>query len=134
MPLNNVFHHPSPAGVDTTRERQYFVLWLLVIAIENFLQPDTRIIRTDGDMAQLQKDAAQSPGTQFNYLDTREVANVLSPVSEPHIAGLVAQLLPNFDAVYKPALQDFAEYANTIGIYPVDHGCASTSAVLSTLT
>jgi hypothetical protein len=141
MPLINVFHRPNRSDINVPLEKPYFSLWLLLLSIQSFLDPNTILVndpQTPLTLAQLQ--ARPDGGLPVNYLDLAEVSAVLggaSVLSPTQVSNVIHNALANFDAVYSPAITDFGTMAyaanSTINLYPIYHGCTGTQSVLDVL-
>ena len=137
MPLNDVFARPNlgPGQIDVSKEKPYFTLWLLMLSIDNFLDPDTALVQSDADLEALQEQAKQNPALTINYLDLRVVATKLSTLDVPTCLHILKACLANFQSTYAGAITDFKGIAadGTVNLYPVEHGCTGVPSVLDVL-
>ena len=137
MPLNDVFARPNlgPGQIDVSKEKPYFTFWLLMLSIDNFLDPDTTIVQSDADLEALKEQAKDDPGTTFNYLDIRAVAAKLGTLDVATCLHILNSCLSDFDNTYVGAITDFKAIAadNTVNLYPVEHGCTGVPSVLDVL-
>lgn len=141
MTLNNVFTRPNRNDINVPLEKPYFTLWLLLLSIESLLDPNTVLLNDPKHPFTLkQLKARPDGGLIVNYLDLTEVSTALGGstiLSETQISNVIHNCLNNFNAVYQPAITDFGAMAlasnSTINLYPVDHGCTGTKAVLDVL-
>lgn len=136
MPLNNVYQRPIPNGNDLNQEKKYFALWILMLSVENFLDPNTYLLNDpQGDATMAHITALSNAGANVNYLDLAEVAHGLNGVySTMQISQIIRQCLGNYHA-YTQAINDFASLAlpAVTNLYPVLHGCTGTQSVLDVI-
>ena len=138
MPLNNVFTRPNRKDINVQLEKPYFTLWLLLLSVQSFLDPDTILVNDpQKPLTMAGLEAQPDDGTIVNYLDLNEVSAALGVFSPTQVSNVLHNALANFDAVYSPAITDFGAMAlaanSKINLYPIDHGCTGTQAVLDVL-
>jgi hypothetical protein len=141
--FNDIYMTKGNPANDTTFELPYFTLWLLMLSVPGFLDPNTRLLNNPNDkppltLAQLQAKPGIDAGT-VNYLDLKIVAaalaqNGVQTLSPLQIGKLLALCMGKTTAVYGPAMIDFNSAGNSVGFYPILHGCGSTQGALDVLT